>query len=57
MIRRTCGLQMRGPVLQQVISVHFSADLRAYLWSRRAPVILTCTPRAPGIHDRAQLTR
>ena len=48
-IRRTCGLQMRGPVLQQVISVHFSADLRAYLWSRRAPVILTCTPRAPGI--------
>jgi 2,4-dichlorophenol 6-monooxygenase len=48
-IRRACGLQMRGPVLQQVISVHFSADLRAYLWSRRAPVILTCTPRAPGI--------
>ena len=48
-IRRTCGLQMRGPVLQQVISVHFRADLRAYLWSRRAPVILTCTPRAPGI--------
>jgi len=40
---------MRGPVLQQVISVHFRADLRAYLWSRRAPVILTCTPRAPGI--------
>ena len=48
-IRRTCGLQMRGPVLQQVISVHFTADLRAYLWSRRAPVILTCNPRAPGI--------
>ena len=48
-IRRTCGLQMRGPVLQQVISVHFTADLRAYLWSCRAPVILTCNPRAPGI--------
>ena len=48
-VRRTCGLQMRGPVLQQVIAVHFSADLRPYLWSRRAPVILTCTPRALGI--------
>jgi 2,4-dichlorophenol 6-monooxygenase len=40
---------MRGPLLQHVISVHFSADLRPYLWSRRAPVILTCTPRALGI--------
>ena len=48
-VRRTCGIQMRGPVLQHVISVHFSADLRPYLWSRRAPVILTCTPRALGI--------
>jgi 2,4-dichlorophenol 6-monooxygenase len=48
-VRRTCGIRMRGPVLQHVISVHFSADLRPYLWSRRAPVILTCTPRALGI--------
>jgi hypothetical protein len=32
-----------------VISVHFSADLRPYLWSRRAPVIFTCTPRGLGI--------
>ena len=48
-VRRTCGLQMRGPVLQNVISVHFSADLRPYLWSRRAPVILTFTPRAMGV--------
>ena len=48
-VRHTCGIQMRGPVLQHVISVHFSADLRPYLWSRRAPVILTCTPRALGI--------
>jgi 2-polyprenyl-6-methoxyphenol hydroxylase-like FAD-dependent oxidoreductase len=48
-VRRTCGFQMRGPVLQHVISVHFSADLRPYLWSRRAPVILTFTPRAMGI--------
>ncbi len=47
-VRRTCGLQMRGPVLQHVISVHFSADLRPYLWSRRAPVIWTCTPRGLG---------
>jgi 2,4-dichlorophenol 6-monooxygenase len=47
-VRRTCGLEMRGPVLQHVISVHFSADLRAYLWSRRAPVIWTCTPRGLG---------
>lgn len=48
-VRSTCGLQMRGPVLQHVISVHFSADLRPYLWSRRAPVVLTCTPRAMGV--------
>jgi 2,4-dichlorophenol 6-monooxygenase len=47
-VRRRCGLQMRGPVLQHVISVHFSADLRQYLWSRRAPVIWTCTPRGLG---------
>ena len=40
---------MRGPVLQHVISVHFSADLRPYLWSRRAPVIWTFTPRGLGI--------
>ena len=39
---------MRGPVLQHVISVHFSADLRPYLWSRRAPVIWTFTPRGLG---------
>jgi 2-polyprenyl-6-methoxyphenol hydroxylase-like FAD-dependent oxidoreductase len=49
LVRRTCGVQMRGPVLQHVISVHFSADLRPYLWSRRAPVILTFTPRAMGV--------
>ena len=48
-VRRTCGLQMRGPLLQHVISVHFSADLRPYLWSRRAPVIWTFTPRGLGI--------
>ena len=47
-VRSTCELQMRGPVLQHVISVHFSADLRPYLWSRRAPVIWTFTPRALG---------
>lgn len=47
-VRCTCGIQMRGPVLQHVISVHFSADLRPYLWSRRAPVIWTCTPGGLG---------
>ena len=47
-VRRICGLQMRGPVLQHVISVHFSADLRPYLWSHRAPVIWTFTPRGLG---------
>ena len=47
-VRRRCGLQMRGRVLQHVISVHFSADLRPYLWSRRAPVIWTFTPRGLG---------
>jgi 2,4-dichlorophenol 6-monooxygenase len=48
-VRRTCGLQMRGPVLQHVISVHFSADLRPHLWSRRAPVIWTFTAGGLGI--------
>ena len=49
LVRGTCGLQMRGPVLQHVISVHFSADLRRYLWSRRAPVIWTFAPHGLGI--------
>jgi 2,4-dichlorophenol 6-monooxygenase len=48
-VRRTCGLQMRGPVLQHVISVHFTADLRPYLWSRRGPVLFTFTRRGLGI--------
>jgi 2-polyprenyl-6-methoxyphenol hydroxylase-like FAD-dependent oxidoreductase len=48
-IRRACGLQMLGPVLQHVINVHFRADLRHYLWSRRAPVIWTSTPHGLGV--------
>ncbi len=48
-VRHACGLEMPGPVLQHVISVHFSADLRPYLWSRRGPVIFTFTPRGIGI--------
>jgi 2,4-dichlorophenol 6-monooxygenase len=48
-VRRACGLQLCGPVLQHVISVHFSANLRPYLWSRRGPVIFTFTPRGLGI--------
>ncbi|MEI6251844.1 MAG: FAD-dependent monooxygenase [Mycobacteriaceae bacterium] len=48
-VRHTCGLGMPGPVLQHVISVHFHADLRRYLWSRRGPVIFTFTPRGIGI--------
>ncbi len=56
-VRRTCGLQMRGPVLQHVISVHFSADLRPYLWSRRGPRHLDLHPTRAGNHHRAQLTR
>ncbi len=48
-VRSSCGFEMPGPVLQHVISVHFSADLRRYLWSRRGPVIFTFTPRGIGI--------
>ncbi|MFN8089652.1 MAG: FAD-dependent oxidoreductase [Mycobacterium sp.] len=48
-VRSGCGFQMPGPVLQHVISVHFSADLRRHLWSRRGPVIFTFTPGGIGI--------
>lgn len=48
-VRSSCGFQMPGPVLQHVISVHFSADLRRHLWSRRGPVIFTFTPGGIGI--------
>lgn len=48
-VRSSCGFEMPGPVLQHVISVHFSADLRRYLWSRRGPVIFTFTPGGIGI--------
>ena len=48
-VRSSHGFEMPGPVLQHVISVHFSADLRRYLWSRRGPVIFTFTPGGIGI--------
>jgi len=48
-VRHTSGFEMPGPVLQHVISVHFSADLRPYLWSRRGPVIFTFTPRGIAV--------
>lgn len=48
-VRASCGFQMPGPVLQHVISVHFSADLLRHLWSRRGPVIFTFTPGGIGI--------
>lgn len=48
-VRSSHGFEMPGPVLQHVISVHFSADLRRYLWWRRGPVIFTFTPGGIGI--------
>lgn len=48
-VRRACGIELCGPVLQHVISVHFSANLRPYLWSRRGPVIFTFTPHGLGV--------
>lgn len=47
-VRRTIGVSMDGPVLQHMVSVHFSADLDRYLWWRRGPVIWTHTPKGPG---------
>lgn len=48
-VRSGSGFDMPGPVLQHVVSVHFSADLRRYLWSRRGPVIFTFTAGGIGI--------
>ncbi|MUL67140.1 hypothetical protein BOO86_21885 [Mycobacterium sp. CBMA 234] len=47
-VRRNAGISMSGPVLQHLISVHCRVDLRRYLWSRRAPVIWTHSPRGVG---------
>lgn len=47
-VRHALGLTMDGPVLQHVVSVHFSANLERYLRNRRGPVIWTHTARGLG---------
>ncbi|MDY6869393.1 MAG: FAD-dependent monooxygenase [Actinomycetota bacterium] len=47
-VRTALGVAMVGPVLQHMISVHFSADLEQFRRNRRGPVIWTHTPRGVG---------
>jgi 2-polyprenyl-6-methoxyphenol hydroxylase-like FAD-dependent oxidoreductase len=47
-VRRALQVTMRGPVLQHVISVHFSADLERFRHHRRGPVIWTHTAKGLG---------
>jgi 2-polyprenyl-6-methoxyphenol hydroxylase-like FAD-dependent oxidoreductase len=47
-VRRALGITMEGPVLQNMISVHFSADLEAFRRHRRGPVMWTHTPKGLG---------
>lgn len=47
-VRRALRVGMDGPVLQHTISVHFAADLDAFLRHRRGPVIWTHTAKGLG---------
>ncbi len=47
-VRRALRVPMDGPVLQHVISVHFSADLERFRHYRRGPVIWTHTAKGIG---------
>ena len=47
-VRRALGVTMDGPVLQHMVSVHFSADLERFRYHRRGPVIWTHTAKGLG---------
>jgi 2-polyprenyl-6-methoxyphenol hydroxylase-like FAD-dependent oxidoreductase len=47
-MRRALRVGMDGPVLQHMVSVHFAADLDAFLRHRRGPVIWTHTAKGLG---------
>lgn len=47
-VRRSLGITMQGPILQNVISVLFSADLEAFRRHRRGPVMWTHTAKGLG---------
>jgi 2-polyprenyl-6-methoxyphenol hydroxylase-like FAD-dependent oxidoreductase len=47
-VRRALRITMDGPVLQHLISVHFSADLERFRHHRRGPVIWTHTAKGLG---------
>jgi 2-polyprenyl-6-methoxyphenol hydroxylase-like FAD-dependent oxidoreductase len=47
-VRRALRLTMDGPVLQHMISVHFSANLERFRHHRRGPVIWTHTAKGLG---------
>jgi 2-polyprenyl-6-methoxyphenol hydroxylase-like FAD-dependent oxidoreductase len=47
-VRRSLGIAMEGPLLQNMISVHFSADLEAFRRHRRGPVMWTHTAKGLG---------
>ncbi len=48
-VRRALRVTMDGPVLQHIVSVHFSADLDAFRHHRRGPVIWTHTANGLGV--------
>ncbi|MBS1693888.1 MAG: FAD-dependent monooxygenase [Actinobacteria bacterium] len=48
-VRRALGVSMAGPVLNHVISVHFSADLEPFRRARRGPVMWTHTGTGLGV--------
>jgi len=47
-VRRALQVKVEGPVLQHVISVHFSADLEDFRRHRRGPVIWTYNAKGVG---------
>ncbi|MEE6179352.1 FAD-dependent monooxygenase [Mycobacterium sp. 050134] len=47
-VRRALGIAMQGPTLQNMISVHFSADLEKFRRGRRGPVMWTHSRKGVG---------
>jgi 2-polyprenyl-6-methoxyphenol hydroxylase-like FAD-dependent oxidoreductase len=47
-VRRALGITMAGPILQNVVSVLFSADLEVFRRHRRGPVMWTHTAKGVG---------
>jgi 2-polyprenyl-6-methoxyphenol hydroxylase-like FAD-dependent oxidoreductase len=47
-VRTAMGVAINGPLLQHMVSIHFAADLDAFVRHRRGPVVWTHTTKGIG---------